>query len=532
MKENSFKILLSILITASIVRVLNFNFPFFTSDEARIVYRGHTLSTTGRDELGRFLPLLFNSSTDYQLPAVSYITAAGEKIFSKTDLGARIPFIIFGVALIIITYKIARLFSDKKIFWILSATVLLFSPVLIFLSKMPNDLIVLAFLITLLFYLLARDKLNMILVISVIILSLTVSKFAWFIIPPFVLFTLLFYQNNLSRKIKIMLSVFSLATVLVIMGFYLQVPQSRRSLSENNFSLFSSTSIINGINRMRGQGIKSGWPNYAETILFNKSDFLIIGFMHWLSNLQPGNYFGQLDKTGQLNFSQMGAFAKILIIPFVGGLIYVIRKGKEKERLLLIFFLILTFPAIFIYPSYSPGLIILTLPFAALVIAFGFMQFRKTVSSLIILVMILELGLSLSYLSPEKKNANFLRPEWVKELTEDIYYQSISYRTGVSDDIVEDIVNFIEWYNPLETSTVYVNVPYPYKFRQSGVGNIKIIGSDKQLYFCKEITFDKVFISKRDKNKIEDSGIKIIRTYFDGSGQEVSYLLEKGLCIK
>lgn len=523
--------LLLIIIASFILRLIPINFPAFTSDEAKVAYRGYTLAISGRDELGRSLPLLFNSLTDYQLPAVSYVTALGEIIFGKTDFGVRIPFIMLGIGLIILTYKISKLVSQRKSFWVVSALVLIFSPALIFLSKIPNDSIALAFFMTLLFYLLIKDKPNIILIIFVLLLLLTVSKFAWFIVPPFVIFTLLFYQNDLSKGAKIKLSIFSLFLAIVAGGLYLQVPQSGRSLSENNFSIFTNITIKNGIDKSRGEGIRSGWPNYLEVVLFNKTFFPAIGFLHWLSNLQPGIYFGQFDKTGQLNFSQMGALSKILIIPFIFGIIYLVQKGKKRERLLLAYFIILTFPAIFIYPDFSQSLLVSTLPFVALIIAFGFMQFNRIISVLIILVMVLELAINLFYLAPEKQNTALLRPFWVKDITHDVFDHSLNRATAVSDDIAGDILNYIEWYNPVDVRTSFFNVPYPYKFRQSDIKNIKIIGSDNELYPCKESDFE-IFASKRDRDKIKNYEIGIVKTYQNDLREEAAYLLTKGLCVR
>lgn len=520
------------VILALFLRIYNFSFPTFTTEEAKIAFRGYALAISGRDELGRFLPILFNSLTDYQLPVTSYITALGEAIFGKTDFGVRIPFLILGIAIVIMGYKNSQLFNQRKIFWITNVLVLIFSPVLIFLSKIPNDTIVLTFLIMLLFYLLTSTSVKIFLLVPVMILSLGVSKFAWFIVPPFVIFTLFYYQNNLANKAKIALSIISLILTIIVIGFYLQVPQSRRSLSENNFSIFSSSTIKNGINRIRGQGIESGWSNFAEVVLFNKSDFFIIGFIHWLSNLKPGVYFGQLDGSGQLNFSQAGAFSMVLVIPFTLGLVYLVRMGSKKERLLLGFLIILTFPTIFIYPNYSQSLVVLTLPFVALIIAFGFLQLNRMFSLLLISLMALELGLNLFYLSPEKKETNFLRPDWVKILTQDVYNQSLNHKTALSDNIASDVVNFIEWYNPIDVHTSYTDVSYPYKFRQSNIQNIKIIGSDNQPYSCITVDYESVFVSRRDLDRIKDSDMKVLKTYHDNLNQEVGYLLNKGLCIK
>lgn len=531
MKFTHFHLVSLIILLAFLIRFFPISFPTFTSDEARIAFRGYTLTATGKDELGRSFPLIFNSLKDYQLPVVSYLVAGGELIFGKSEFGARIPFLAIGTVLVLLTYQIAKFFSKNPYFWLTSAFVVAFSPVLIFLSKIPNEAIVLTFIFALLFYLLINKK-NPRLIIFTMIISVLTSKQAWLTLLPFVFFTTIFYQKSDNLKGKLMQIGFSTVVVLLAFTIFLTVPQSKRSMLENNFSIFSDITIKNGIDRLRGQGMESGWPQFIDRLLFNKAHFMTTGFSHWLSNLQPGIYFGQFDKSGNLNFSQMGALNKILIIPFVLGLIYLLRKGKRKERLLIIFFLILTFPAIFIYPDFSQNLIILTLLFAAFIIAFGFMQFNRVLSLLIISAMVLELGLNLLYLAPEKKNTNFLRPHWVEAITQDVYSQSINHQTAISDDIVNDIVSFIEWYNPVDVPSGYPDVPYPYRFRQSNIGSIKIIGSDNEPYSCKEESYEKVFISSRDKDKIKDSGIKTVKTYQDSLNKEVAYLLEKGLCIR
>src|SRR3989338_8255752 len=97
MKINTtFKLLLVLIALAVFLRVYNFSFPAFTTDEARIAFRGYELYHNGVDELGRKLPFLFNSPDDYELPLVSYISALGTGFFGKSELGARVPVIIIG----------------------------------------------------------------------------------------------------------------------------------------------------------------------------------------------------------------------------------------------------------------------------------------------------------------------------------------------------------------------------------------------------------------------------------------------------
>src|SRR3989338_8682908 len=111
MKNRRIIYLLIIIFVAFSIRLYNFSFPFFTADKVRIAYRGFSLVETGRDELGRRTPLIFNSLEDYQLPVTSYLTVGGMLLFGKTDFGVRFSFIILGTILVFLIYKITRILS-------------------------------------------------------------------------------------------------------------------------------------------------------------------------------------------------------------------------------------------------------------------------------------------------------------------------------------------------------------------------------------------------------------------------------------
>lgn len=534
MSKKNLSILALIFFVSILVRLINLPFPAFTPDEARIAYRGYTLALEGRDEFGRKYPILFNSLSDYQLPAVSYITALGIGLFGKSDFGARMPFVIFGSGLAVLICLVAQLLGKKKATPFISALLIAFSPTLIFLSRVPNEAIVLTFLFTLIFYLLIKKTNSRIDLISILLLIITAfftSKHAWFILIPFIFFTLYFYQKDIAMKKKTLIFGFTILTTIMAILFFLNIPQAKRSLSENNFSIFSNVTIANGINKLRGQGLESGWPNLLERILFNKSHFLISGFLHWFSNLQPRFYFGQFDEQGLKGFTQQGAFPKILIIPGLLGFIYIIQKGQKREKLLPVYFLILTFPAIFVYPLLSQELITLTLPIAAFIIASGFIELNKKMSLLIATVVVLELLIALFYLDLERMNTNFKRPGWIKEISKEVFVQSINNPTAISDDIVEDVISFIEWYNPVNIHDNYFEVPSPYKFRQQIIKNIRAIGADNQIVNCLEN--NRVFASNRDLKKItHDSSVNFDKVYYDSLNQQIAFRMESKLCIR
>lgn len=522
-------LIIALLLTAFLIRFYNPSFPVFTSDEARIAYRGYTISHYGKDEFGKLFPVLFNSLQDYQLPMVSYLAASGEFVFGKSEIGSRIPFVLIGVMLIFLVYQIAKHFSQNFLFQFTSALLVSFSPTLIFLSKVPNETIVLTFLLTLLFYLLISGK-NIIVIVFTMIASVLTSKQVWFILLPFVFSTIFFYQKSMDKKKKFILFGITAAIIFLAFTLFLVVPQAKRSLLENNISIFSDVSIKNGIDRLRGQGLESGWPQLIDRTLFNKGLFLTAGFLHWLSNLSPAVYFGQFDSNGQLSYSYLGTWTKILLVPFSLGVVYLVKRSDRKKKLLLFYFLILTFPAIFIYPNSNLGLVVLTLPFMALFISLGFERFGKKVTLFIWFLMLTELIINIFSLSPDYKNTVSLRPGWVKELVYDVYQNSKIRKTAVSDDIASDVVPYIEWYTQIDPIIGFQDVPSPYKFRQYQLGDIKIIGSHESLTSCNKSEKMEVFVSRRDLDKAEHLNVKIIKTYQDDNKEKRAYLIDSA-CI-
>lgn len=498
---------------------LNLSFPAFTTDEARIAFRGHLLAQDGVDELGRKLPFLFNSLNDYQLPLTSYISV----------LGARIPFFIIGLALIWLTYKVAMQISKNKNIGLLSFFIVATSPVLIFASKIPNEPIVLTFLFLLLFYLLNRDRLNLILILLTIILLIFTSKFVWFILVPFVIYTVFIYRNTLNLKDKLKLSLISLTFVFFSFAFFLQVPQGTRSLSENNLSLFSDVTIKNGINKIRGQGRESGWPAILGQILVNKSYFLSAGSLHWLSNIQPSVFFSLFDINGNLGFVSMGAFPKATVIPLIAGIVFLIREKKSK---ILLYPLILTWPAALIYPKFSPEIVVLTIPFVSLLIAFGLFHLKKILAGIVMTLIVVELLINFLFLSPQIKSTNDLRPYWIKSIVEDAYSLSNASKVIMSDDITEDPASFIFWYTDLNPQASFLNIPYPYKVHQVNLGNIKLVGASDNFRNCSSAEVHKFFSSTRDLERVKDlNSAKVIKTYLNSIGDVAVYFIESGVCI-
>lgn len=526
-----------LLISALLIRMVPINYPFFNEEEARIAYRGYTLSQYGTDELGRKFPFIFNSASDYQLPVTSYITALGIAIFGKTDFGARVMFILIGTLAVFLTYKIAPLFFPEKQFAVFSALIVAFSPVLIFFSKIPNEFIVLILLMLALLYFLSREKINYFFILGIIFFALLTSKLAWFILPPFITLTIFSFDLNLPKFQKVKISILSFFLSFLIFSLFLQVPQGQRSILENNFYILQDDSVKNGIESLRGQGLESNWPNLIEKFLFNKGQYFFVGIFHWLSHLEPGVLFGQFDNNGKYGFISMGAFPKVLIIPFILGLISQIRKGLDiRARALFIYPLILTYPLFFIYPLLSPQVVILTLPFLSFICAYGLINLNKYIKSSIIGLAILELAINLFNPIFDLKVSNSFRPGWIQTIVSAGYTLSKDANVAFSDDITPDIIPFLQWYTPVGIE----NNPagqFPYKFHQTQLKNIKIIGSNDVFYHCGLDKPTYIIAGKRDHKKIKwwlnINTDKILKeTYKDNLKQEIASLLEPTICVR
>lgn len=522
--------LISLLIFFALtVRLFPIDFPDFTSDEARIAYRGYTLSKTGRDELGRPFPLIFNSLDDYQLPVTSYLTAMGVLIFGKTDLGARVLFILIGTMIAFLIYKISKFFLENESLSFYAAVIACLSPGLIFFSKFPNEFIVATFLTLVLITQILKDKINIYRILIVVLLMILTSKVLWFTLLPVLLLSIIL-NNKIEKRERVILFVLGLIPTLIAIFFYLHIPQGTRSLIENNFAIVNDVTVKNGIERLRGQQA-SQWPIFLDRILFNKIYLIAVSIFHWFSQFGPSRLFAEMDHTGNFGFLEVGAFPKALIIPFVTGLLVLIKENK-RTKFLLLYIIFVTFPLIFLYPTEKVGLILPALPFIALISALGYKVFSRKITVVLFIFLVLELIINSLFTQASIKNSNGYRQGWIKKVIDEAITDSSKYNIAFSDDITKDMVPSIEWYTNFNPKDGYEDVKYPYKFRQTRISDITLIGAENTFYNC---GFDKptyIYATKRDFNKIRRD-IKVIpeKSYQDYLGNDVVYALPPKICV-
>lgn len=522
-------LLLAIIVLAFLLRIWGLSFPFFTSDEARVVYRGYTLSHFGEDELGRKWPIIFNSSYDYQLPLASYLTALGGLIPGPINLTARLPFILIGTLLVLTSYFVSKKVAGSSNLALINAFLISTSPALIFLSKVPNESIILSFLLTIFFLLLTLEhtRKRIFFTLAITILMVLTSKIAWFVIPPF--------TYAVSRfKLTFLVSAICLLTLIIFM----LMPQGLRSLKENNFTLFSDVTVSNGINYLRGEGIKANQPPFLEKILFNKLQFLSIGFLHWLSYLQPNLQFTQLDQTGVNSYSGMGAWNSVLIIPFFIGFFCLTKIKKSLGLFLLGVIISIIYSGFFNLSNINYSLIILTLPFIGIIISLGFSKMRNIFVFSLMAIVLLGIVINNLDLSAEKVKALQYRPEWIRTIVlESLKYSDNEGNVLVSDNILNDAVPFFQLFGNYEFKKP--DVIFPYKFTISQSKNISFLLDESKFIFCKDPKSNTFIITKRDFDKMQSlvklnnlKDAQVLKIFTDDFGEEKAFLISDNICLK
>ncbi len=85
-------------------------------DEAALGYNAYSILQTGRDEYGKFLPVVLRSFDDYKPALYTYLTIPFVKVFGLNVLAVRLPSAIFGILTVLTGYFLVKeLFGNRKI---------------------------------------------------------------------------------------------------------------------------------------------------------------------------------------------------------------------------------------------------------------------------------------------------------------------------------------------------------------------------------------------------------------------------------
>src|SRR6266705_1449855 len=111
-------ILIGIIMLAAILRFWQLGHVPVSPDwdEVALGYDAYSIIHTGRDEFGKFLPVVLRSFDDYKPALYTYLTIPFVYVFGLSVFAVRVPSAIFGVLAVLATYFLAKeLFRNHSI---------------------------------------------------------------------------------------------------------------------------------------------------------------------------------------------------------------------------------------------------------------------------------------------------------------------------------------------------------------------------------------------------------------------------------
>lgn len=345
------KILIIIILVASVLRLWNLGNvpPSLTPDEASLGYNAYSILKTGRDEYGKFLPIVFKSFGDYKPGLYVYLTVPFVATLGLNEFSVRLPSALSGILSVFLIYLISTRLFGKKIGTI-SAFVASITPWLIYFSRGAWEANICLTLVLLGIYLFLK--------------SLQDSRF---LIPASMSFamTLITYQGaKLSTGIVVLLlfifyykDIFKIGKKYLIWSLVLGIAVSLPIIMSifggqtgrlEVFSVFSYPRSKEYIQSMLNEGgEKIGDINYY---LFHSETYNFIrGVMgRWFNHFSGSFLFFEGDTANPRHSAPyQGMFLISDIIFLVLGLFLFFKEKITKEKMLIFSWLILSpLPAI------------------------------------------------------------------------------------------------------------------------------------------------------------------------------------------
>ncbi len=175
---------------------------FFT-DEASFGWNAWLVLTTGKDEHGEFLPVLFRSFGEYKLPAFVYAEVPFIAVLGRTELAVRVTAAFLGTLTLVTTYLLAREVFRRQTPALLAAGVLAILPWHIHYSRTGlGDIVSFPLFFTLALYLFLRAvREGRSLIPAAVVFGLTFYTYraAWPIVPPVLVLLAVFYAKDVLR---------------------------------------------------------------------------------------------------------------------------------------------------------------------------------------------------------------------------------------------------------------------------------------------------------------------------------------------
>lgn len=269
-------ILLGIGIVGVFLRLLGFGIipSSLNRDEAALGYNAYSLVKTGMDEWGVSWPIVFRSFGDYKLAGYIYSLTPFVSIFGLHQWVVRIPSLIAGILLIVVSYFFVLRITKDKILSLLASFLIAIAPWAIHYSHVGFEANLALFFFVLSLTLIG-EKGKTCVVLSAVAMMLSLLTYnAPLILLPGIVILLFFAQKRIYLQPLILIGIGILVFVLVF-------PATK---GKGNITVFSDQQLMEESRQVR---INS--PTYSIQRVLSNPLFFVIPTLtrHYFSSYDP-----------------------------------------------------------------------------------------------------------------------------------------------------------------------------------------------------------------------------------------------------
>ncbi|HKC04959.1 MAG TPA: glycosyltransferase family 39 protein [Patescibacteria group bacterium] len=348
-----------ILLLAFLFRIVSVTqYPVgFNADEASFGYDAYSILHTGRDQWGRFMPLVLKSFGDYKSPLYAYLTIPSVEIFGLTKLAVRLPNVILGTLAIFAVFLLSNELVKKKFglwnlpFGIFPAFLLSLNPWAVMMSRgaFEANLITLFLPLGVYFFLKATNSSKYLKYYTLASLSFGLSLFSYhsakLITPIVIVGLIIIFWKKIRvldiRKIIIPVLIISIFAFLTIYTFSIGGGSriSERSITQGALEEGAKAKIQliqNGANPKLAKFFHNKYQVVAQRFVLNYFQYFSGKFL--VTQGSSDSYYGMFPGIGVIYLFE--TFLLFGLVPY-----FLMKNEKTTVLLIVLWLLVAPLPA-------------------------------------------------------------------------------------------------------------------------------------------------------------------------------------------
>jgi len=305
-------------------------------DEAANGYNAYSLLKTGKDEFGKPWPIITESFGEYKSGLGSIMLIPTVKKFGLSIYATRLPTVIFGCLLILVSFYLALQVFNKTIPASLVAGLIAVSPWAIHTSRFSLEwylgfpLMVLG-----LSLLIGSQKHNWKMLIAATLLSSSLYFYSniKLFLPLMLLAYIVIYRKSLKKQLKLIITSFTLG-LLILLPLFKEMGQTDWLARARKVSIVTNDNLLLQLN----EGLyRHNVSNLPLIRLFNNKP-LFFGkefIQRYLQHFSIDFLFIGKDATPRLEIEKVGKLYLISLPFLIWGLTEAIKRRKPVDKFLL-----------------------------------------------------------------------------------------------------------------------------------------------------------------------------------------------------